>query len=258
MCKTIWQLNQSIPNPEQKIRFLQLGTDINERKLESPDPEVQMRERMRLGYDEKMAEIMEREVLKKGKRALWYSGLHHAFTKYRQPMYFFRVQMGEDMRGGNFLYEKFPDRIYMIALHFPAPSRLAILAEATHSDWTFYYPFGGVVDAVEERWEKPFAFDSATSPFGKLEDNHSYYSLDRWGPLALKEFCDGYTVLSSFQRAEPVTRINQWVASEADLEETKERMTPKTAARIHDAHDLLQMLDEDRLSLVQALHKIRR
>jgi hypothetical protein len=258
ICRTVWQVNRTIPSREEKIRFLQLGSDLNERKLESPDPKVRMQERIRFPYDKKMADIMEREVIQKGKKGLWYSGLHHAFTKFRQPMYFFRVQRGTDQRGGNYLYKKYPNRLYMIALHPPVPSRWVLLAELTHSEWQLYLPFGGVLDALYEKRKKAFAFDNGRSPFGNLEDNYSYYSLDRWGSLKLKEFCDGYVVVSSFQEAEPVARIDQWIASEAELKEVKERMTPETANRIQTAQDLVNMLEHDRVWVANSLRKVRR
>jgi hypothetical protein len=115
-----------------------------------------------------------------------------------------------------------------------------------------------VLDALYEKRKKAFAFDNGRSPFGNLEDNYSYYSLDRWGSLKLKEFCDGYVVVSSFQEAEPVARIDQWIASEAELKEVKERMTPETANRIQTAQDLVNMLEHDRVWVANSLRKVRR
>ena len=256
--KTIWELNRSIPDSAEKIRFLQLASDYDARKLNSPDPNVRLQEAIRSNYDGKMADIIEREVLRTGKKALWYSGLHHAFTSFRQPTYLFRVKNGADSRGGNLLFERFPDRVYLIALHFPALSRWAIVSELTQSDPTYLLPFAGVIDAVYDNYRRPFAFDNSLSPFGELEDSYSYYSVDRWQPLTLKEFCDGYIILSSFQEAQAVTPIQAWVSSQADLAETKDRMTEETAASVHNQRDLINMIDGDRLSFINKLHKLER
>ncbi|MEW6456725.1 MAG: ChaN family lipoprotein [Acidobacteriota bacterium] len=260
--RVIWELNKKIPAGKEKIRFLQLGSDYNERKLRSPDPRVRMQENKRYFYDKKMADIIEREALLKGKKALWYSGLHHAFSKYRQPTFFFRFLSGEDRRGGNFLYDKYPDRLYLIVLHMPVMGRWALLAEVIPSGQKFflrfYYPFSSVIDKVYERHKRPFAFDTRISPFGVLEDNYSYYSFDYWGPIKLKDFCDGYIVPCSFKEAEPVSPIKDWVTTEAELEEVKERMTPDRAAQLKNIADFLKILEEDISRTVHSIHDVDR
>jgi len=131
-----------MPAGEEKIRFLQLGSDYNERLLRPPDRTVRETEARRFMYDKKMAEIIEREVLLKGKKALWYSGVHHAFTRYRQPGIFFIRMTGEKRRGGNILYDNYGDRVYLIALLAPAVSRWLLLGEyqdVTRSNISFNY-----------------------------------------------------------------------------------------------------------------------
>lgn len=255
--RIVWELNRSIPPQKEKIRFLQLGSDLDERKLRSPDPAVSRMEAQRYGYDRKMADIIEREVLLKGKKALWYSGLHHAFTRYRQPALFFKH--GEP-RGGNVLYDKYPGRVFLVTLHLPTFGRWILLGEVVpllHSFvWKFYYPFGGVIDKVYERRRQPFAFDTRESPFGELEDNYSYYSFDRWGALKLKDFCDGYVVLCSFEEAEPVSPIKDWITSSDELEEVKVRMTPERAAGFHDIPGFLDFLERDIPQTIRSIHDV--
>jgi hypothetical protein len=64
----IWKINNKIPPAREKIRFLQLGSDYIERKYDSPYRSVRKRERIRFAYPQKMVEIMEHEVLSKGKK----------------------------------------------------------------------------------------------------------------------------------------------------------------------------------------------
>jgi len=245
---------------EEKIRFLQLGSDYCPRKLYSSDPQIRKAEFKRYYYDKKMAEIVEREVLNKGKKALWYSGLHHAFTKYRQPKAFFVRRTGERRRGGNYLYDQYPDRVYLIVLHMPFLHRWGMLGEVFPSlrkyFWKFYYPFGGVIDKVYDANPKPFAFDAHDSPFGELKDNYSYYSLDYIGGIKLKDFCDGYIVVCSFDEAEPVNPIKQWVTTDAEMEEIKERMTPEEADKIKDIAGFLHELESDIPETVRSIHNV--
>ncbi|MCC7263385.1 MAG: ChaN family lipoprotein [Candidatus Latescibacteria bacterium] len=255
--RIVWELNKTIPPQKEKIRFLQLGSDFNERKLRSPDPAVSREEAQRYFYDRKMADIIEREVLLKGKKALWYSGLHHALTRYRQPGVFFKHA---DLRGGNVLYDKYPSRVCLVTLHQPVLGRLALWGELfpllRPFCWKLNYPWGGVIDKVYERRRHPFAFDTLDSPFGELEDNYSYYSLDRWGALKLKDFCDGYVVLCSFEEAEPVNPIRDWVTSPAELEEVKDRMSPEHAAEFHDIPVFLDSLERDIPQTIRWAHDV--
>ncbi|HXY24375.1 MAG TPA: hypothetical protein VEI73_06970 [Candidatus Acidoferrum sp.] len=57
--KTIWEINQAIPSGQEKLKFLQLGSDYNPRKLLSKDPEIRRKEGLRFYYDEKMGGIIE-------------------------------------------------------------------------------------------------------------------------------------------------------------------------------------------------------
>lgn len=220
--RTIWQINQTIPNGQEKFRFLQLGSD-----------------------DEKMGQIVEREVLRVQKKALWYSGLHHAFTKYKQPLILF-LKTG-DIRGGQYLYLRFSERIYMIQLHLPFLDRLTIpksfIPSVFGKQLTFVCPFGGVFEQTYQEYKKPFAVDAKSSPFGDLVDTHSYYSQDRWGGLKLREMCDGYIVLCPIDDMEPVSLVPDWVTNDPELEEVKSLLPPEDAARMKDVPALLKYIE---------------
>jgi hypothetical protein len=259
--RVIWRLNREIPAGREKIRFLQLGSDYIERKFHSSNKSVRTQERKRYIYSKKMAEIIEREVLLKGKKALWYSGIHHAFTRYRQPRFFFRHRTGEKRRGGNVLYDKYPDSIYLIALHLPVASRGSMFkADVMPLPFlsTFYYPFGSVIDQVYNHRKHPFAFDTGSSPFGKLKDNYSYYSVDHWGGIRLMDFCDGYIVPCSFEEAEPVTAIESWITSQDELEEVKNTLLPSHADRIQNISDFLKSLDGDKTDIFKSQHNMNK
>jgi hypothetical protein len=244
---TIWQVNQTIPNGQEKFGFLQLGSDYNPRKLNSPDAVVQRKERIRFFYDEKMGQIVEREVLRKQRKALWYSGLHHAFTKYKQPLILF-LKTG-DLRGGQYLFLRYPERIYMIQLHLPFLDRLTMpkyfVPSIFGKGFTFVCPFGGVFEQTYWEYKRPFAVDAKSSPFGDLVDTHSYYSQDRWGGLKLREMCDGYIVLCPIDEMEPVSLVPDWVTNDTELEEIRSLLPPEDAARMKDVPTLLQYIERE-------------
>ena len=241
---TIWQINQTIPNGQEKFRFLQLGSDYNPRKLYSPDAAVQRKARRRFAYDEKMGQIVEREVLQKQSKALWYSGMHHAFTKYKQPLLLFLKPRG--VRGGEYLYRRYPQRIYMIPLHLPFLDRLTLpkyfMPSVFGKKFTFVCPFGAVFEQIYREYKRPFAVDAQSSVFGDLVDTHSYYSLDRWG-LQLRQMCDGYIVLCPIDAMEPVSLVPDWITNDTELEEVKSLLPPEDAARIKDVPALLKYIE---------------
>jgi hypothetical protein len=246
--RVIWEFNAQLPPRAEPIRLLQLGSEFVPRRLYSPDPEIRRKEAERFYYDKKISRIIEREALEKNEKALVYTGFHHAFTRYRQPKMFFLKRTGEQRRGGNFLYDKYPDRVYFIAPHFPAAHRWYPLNRflpffAPDRNKT-YYPFQGVIDQVYARHQRPLAFDARSSPFGELKDNYSYYSIDRLGGLKLEDFCDGYLMLCSFDEIDPVHPIEDWVNSEEELNEIKKILPPEQAGLIKDIPSFLKQLEQ--------------
>ena len=244
--RTIWEVNRSIPDGQEKMRFLQLGSDYNPRKLESPDPAVRQKERIRFPYDEKMGRIMDNEVIRKGTKALWYSGLHHAFTRYRQPLALFLKTRD---RGGNTLFKRYPERVYMIQLSCPFLGRFTLARLAAPALFGgqvgFVAPFRGLFEQLYRAYGRPFAVDAQHSMFGDIVDTHSYYSTDRWSGLALRDMSDGYIVTCALEEMEPVNLVPDWVTTDVELEEVKSVLPPGDAAGIPDIAALLKYIDAD-------------
>ena len=142
----------------------------------------------------------------------------------------------------------------------PALYRLGMLGEVFPSlekyCFKFSYPFVGVIDKVYDHYKKPFAFDAHSSAFGELKDQYSYYSLDHFKGIKLKEFCDGYIVVCSFIEAEPVRPIKQWVTTKAEMDEIKERLIPEDADKIKDIDVFLRQLESDIPATVRSIHNV--
>ena len=137
---------------------------------------------------------------KRNQKALIYSGGHHAFVRYRQPVYDFekkKLNSFRNTRMGNLVYARIGARAFNIRLHAPwitkeSPDKMAC-------------PAGGVIDAVMAGFaDKRVGFDAAGTPFGKLKDPNTYYAVG-YESFKLEDICDGYIYQKPFKNYEGVT-----------------------------------------------------
>lgn len=192
-----WELNQALPADAPKFRIVNLNYRPRwDLAVSAPDG-MSYEEWARVWYrgssDDHMARLILDEFVKQGKKALVYSGNHHAFTRYHQPEWddrsgtlhgFMRSRMG------NIVRDSIPDRVFTIMLHSPW--------------WTKYnmeaggYPVGGAIDAALTGFaDKRVGFDVVGSPFGELPDTLAYYSVG-YSPFRLSDYCDGYVYQRPF------------------------------------------------------------
>ncbi len=241
--KTIWEINSQCKNPEERIKFLQLNHTYVEKKFQSRDTAVSFPERVVKGFDRTLFNIVDTAVMQKNDKILIYCGLHHAFTRYRTPFLFFKKN--GDIRGGEYLYNKYPDKVYMASFCFPSPNKWFLLESAMSDGFPpFVYPFGGVFNQIYDKYQKPFAVDVSNPVFGNIKEYQSWYAFDALSGIQLKDFCDGYIVLNSFSEIEPVHYIEDWVTNEGDLSEVKNTLLPEYAATIKTKEDLLEYMQQ--------------
>lgn len=74
-----------------------------------------------------MADVIIKEFIDKGEKALIYCGINHGYTKYKQP-YFYNDNEEQlvgliDDRAGNIIYDKIGGKSMTIFLHSPWPGR---------------------------------------------------------------------------------------------------------------------------------------
>ena len=208
--KKAWQLNNSLSKDQPRFRIVGLNY--------IPDWSV-LQEKMTVNLwekfwhkgdpDQHMAEVILKEFVAQKKKALIYSGMHHAFTKYYQPVYDFekkvliRLHKG---RMGNIIAEKIPDKVFTIFLHSPW------MAKTSFTE--LIYPVGGVIDLVMAEFEdKRVGFDVKGSPFGELEDPETYYSIG-YDRFTLSVFCDGYIFQKHFKDYQVCTVDEQFVTND--------------------------------------------
>lgn len=161
-------------------------------------------------YDKYMAKNVLNEFVAKDQKALIYTGAHHAFTKYYQPIYDFEkdtLYRQEKMRMGNILYDTLKEMVFNIYLHSPWISdkgfdKLAVL------------PVNGIIDSLMKDYNfKSVGFDAINSPFGKLTSNNTYYAFGYNG-FVLEDFCDGYIYQGEISNYKNVTMEQGFVTME--------------------------------------------
>lgn len=168
--KTAWDFNQQLPKDARKFRVVGLNgnSDWSYVKTEEDrdNPEI-MKNVFKDGPgDQFMADVIIKEFLQKEEKALIFSGINHAYTKYKQPIYHEKekrfVRFVDD-RMGNIIYDKIGERCITIFLHSPWPSKDKFSEDV--------YPAEGVIDKlmikIDEKF-KPVGFDIKGTPFEKL------------------------------------------------------------------------------------------
>lgn len=203
--RTAWELNSRLPESAPRFRIvgLNIHTDYVKENYGTPQEREKEEETHALG-DKVMAETIKRETIAKGERALIYSGMHHAFTRYHQLFrmphewqpsgldaelnaherddYWYHIRMG------NYIYEEIGNRCMTVCLHYPWDTVNGIPV----------LPFRGVLDQVMLERKKPVAFDLNDSPFDGIYDPELYYA-QGYEDYRNSVMTDGYIVL------EPIT-----------------------------------------------------
>jgi hypothetical protein len=240
--KAAWQLNHGLPKDARKFRILGVNCSPDwsfvQKEEDRANPAV-MRKVWR-GCDEgDYAHVILGEVVAKKEKALVYSGIHHAFTVYRQPAYDEAAQSFVrfgDVRMGNHVYHAIGKRAFTISLHSPWPPSEGYSKPET-------YAADGYIDAAMGEIEPSFrraGFDTSGTPFGGLPGEKSIYKYGydgftfifkfiqdmlqngvgggtvlRWAhydfKFTLGMFCDGYIYQMPLREYEGVTPIKDFV-----------------------------------------------
>ena len=186
--RAAWELNRRLPPGAPRFRVVNLGYKARfDLVTENMTTEDWQRVWHKGDPDQHMADVIVREFVERGEKALIYSGSHHAFTRYRQPLYSFeekKLARLNDSRMGNLVRARMPDRVFNIFLHSPWATKEGF---ESHS-----YPAGGAIDRVMLGFKDTrVGFDVRGTPFGQLQDEGTYYALGYEG-FKLEDFCDGY------------------------------------------------------------------
>lgn len=212
--RAAWKLNRSLPKRARKFRVVNLGYRAYwPARKEVMTPADWDKVWWQGDPDAHMADVVIKEFVDKHQKALIYSGNHHAFTRFHQPIYDFenkKMIRFNTTRMGNLVYNKIGDRAFNIYLH-------AAWGSATNMD-VDTRPMHGVIDAVMQVLNnRAVGFDVRGTPFGALTDNQSYYSLG-YANFTLDTYCDGYIFQGKLEDSEGVT-VDPLSITEANLQE---------------------------------------
>jgi len=241
--RAAWKLNNSLPSSARKFRVVNLNYIPRfELVKEEMTPEDWAQVWYRGDDDEVMAGVILREFVDEKEKALIYSGNHHAFTRYRQPLYDFQQQKLhglKDNRMGNLVYAKIGDRAFNIYLHSSWWSKKDTDYQASG------YPVGGVIDRVMREFaDTRVGFDVRGTPFGELPDEIAYYALG-YEDFTLADYCDGYIYQRHFPDYEGVTPDPQFITQENLARALAAIPNLEARKRVTEAAQLLEVIARD-------------
>jgi hypothetical protein len=241
--RAAWRLNHTLPAGARKFRVVNLGYIARfERVKEEMTPEDWEQVWHRGDPDEFMAGVILREFVDRKEKALIYSGSHHAFTRYHQPVYDFQARKLHrliDKRMGNLVYAEIGERAFNIFLHSPWWSQEGMGQQQSG------YPAGGAIDRViREFADTRVGFDVRGTPFGKLPDESTYYALGHEG-FTLAGFCDGYIYQRRFPEYEGVTPDPQFITEENFAEAVARVPNVEARKRFTEPSELLDSIARD-------------
>jgi heme-binding uptake protein ChaN (Tiki superfamily) len=203
--KAAWELNQTLPDTARPFRILGINCDLDWTPVKSNEdfqkPEI--RKQVWKDCSEKDWTEVILEQTRAGEKVLVHCGVHHAFTKYRQPIVgpegeFIRFG---DVRAGNHVRAEIGDAAMTIFLHSPW---YGIKSQYSGADRR---PIGGAIDQLMSHLGTDAGaagFDVLGTPFGKLTDDEAIYSAG-YENFRLSDFCDGYIWFRPFAEFETVT-----------------------------------------------------
>jgi hypothetical protein len=216
-----WQLNQTIPEGSRKFRILGLNDspDWSLIKTQEDYNNINIMLQVYKGCGEDLwAKVILDEVVAKGEKALIYSGIHHAFSKYNQPGYDEQKHVFTGLvndRMGNFVYKQIGKKTVTLYLHAPWYSAQGYNEPAV-------YPADGIIDAVMAKISLEYrrvGFDTRDTPFGRLPGETSIYKYG-YSNFNLEMFCDGYIFQMPLSEYKGVTAINGFV-NESNIEKAR-------------------------------------
>jgi hypothetical protein len=207
--KAAWELNAALPNGEPRFRIVAMNDSPDWSLVRTPGDAADeaVKRRVWRGGGEHLWARAVLDVVEAGNRVLVYCGMHHAFSRFKQPIFdgSGAVINYETRRAGNHLRAELGDRVVTVCLHHPW--------DESPGGGGLTYPADGVIDALMAELGAayyPAGFDTRGTPFGALSCESSIYGAG-YEHLTLAQFCDGYIFFKPLSEHEGVTVIGDFV-----------------------------------------------
>jgi hypothetical protein len=213
-----WELNRSLPADAPRFRILGLNDSPDWSPMQKPedlDNGELKRQVWRGGGEQFWAKVV-LDAVASGEKVLVYSGIHHAFTRYRQPVVVDGkfIRFDDALRMGNHVYNAIGERAALVVLHAP-------WCGPRGYDDEFVHPVDGVIDMlmfVRDEGPRTVAFD-VDGPLASLPLGDCVYRYGYDDPR-LADFCDGWIYTKPISLYEGVTPIPGWI-HDANLERAR-------------------------------------
>lgn len=212
--KAAWSFNHSLPagSPPFRIIGLSVAQDWQyiKTKKDAEDPAVLHKVFANGIPDVHMAQVIDKQFIAKGEKALIYLDVRSAFTRYRSSGYAENMKkMGftQTERAGNLIYDKIGNKSFTILFHQPWPSSGARVGAV--------YPVNGAIDHMIAKLpenERTAGFDVRGTVFGKLPLGASDFAKGQKG-ITLGQLCDGYIIQGPLSGYKPVRPIHDFITT---------------------------------------------
>lgn len=203
-----WMLNQGLPDGTPRFRIIGINDSPDwsfiKTKTDRDDSAI-MRKVWRGGGEEHWAGVI-LDAVRSGERVLVHCGIHHAFTRYRQPVVVdgkFR-HFDHSLRCGNHVFAALGKRTVTVFLHAPWNGPEGYNSRMRH-------PADGVIDALMlAEGPRPAGFDLDRGPFGELVVEDAVYCHGYDG-FKLADFCDGWIYTKPISEYVGITPVPGWI-----------------------------------------------
>ncbi len=250
--KSVWQLNHDLPKNAPKFRILGLNNspDWSYIKTQEDRDNPEIMKKVWHGEGEDLwARVILDSVIAKDQKIMVYSGIHHAFSEYKQPIYYQgRFIRFEDKRMGNYVFNEIGKRAITIYLHAP-------WSNAQGDDGPMVFAADGIIDELMSGMDAKYrraGFDTKGTPFEKVTGETSIYK-HGYANFTLATFCDGYIFQKPLLEYRGVTPIPDFI-NESNLEHArKQSLNPKSRNRSID--DFNRSIAEDAVTPLKLIQQ---
>lgn len=237
--RAAWNVNRSRAPHSPPFRVLGLMYRARWDLLRPEDPDSARAKVWTQGDpDAHMATVILDAIRAGTQRLLVYSGSHHAFTKYLQPIYDSDTKhlvRLSDSRMGTLVARALPGRTFTIFLHSPW----------TDPEDALVRPAAGVIDdALEGSGLGPVGFDLFGTPVGAVAVPDTYYAIGHPG-FTVSDFADGWIWQKPFSQYEGCTVDQQFITPENFSEAVAFISNPRARAQFQSPADLLDAMASD-------------